>query len=266
MKPLTIVIVDDESLARQGLRHHLREIEGVEIIAEFGDSQRALNYLQTARPDLLLVDIEMPGMTGMVLVEKLADPLPAVAFVTAFDQYAIEAFRHQAIDYLLKPVESERLEEAIKIAREQRNQELASDEKKKLMEMVVSLTGKSPAAIDEMLESGEKLVEQPDRLAIKDGSSITFVPVHDIDWIDAAGDYMCVHVQGATHIMRTTMKELEAKLDPSMFQRVHRSTIVNLERVEKVSSHINGEFHLTLKCGTSLKMSRSYKDKVKHFF
>ncbi|CAN0508149.1 unnamed protein product, partial [Discosporangium mesarthrocarpum] len=101
---------------------------------------------------------------------------------------------------------------------------------------------------------------------IKDGSSITFVPVRDIDWIDAAGDYMCVHVQGQTHIMRTTMKELESKLDPTLFQRVHRSTIVNLERVEKVSSHINGEFHLTLKCGTSLKMSRSYKDKVKHFF
>jgi len=104
------------------------------------------------------------------------------------------------------------------------------------------------------------------RLAIKDGSSITFVPVREIDWIDAAGDYMCVHVQGQTHIMRTTMKELEAKLDPTLFQRVHRSTIVNLERVEKVSSHINGEFHLTLKCGTALKMSRSYKDKVKHFF
>ncbi len=92
------------------------------------------------------------------------------------------------------------------------------------------------------------------------------VPVRDIDWIDAAGDYMCVHVKGETHIMRTTMKELEAKLDPTIFQRVHRSTIVNLERVNKVSSHINGEFHLTLNCGTSLKMSRSYKEKVKHFF
>ena len=116
MKPLTIVIVDDESLARQGLRHHLNEIEGVEIIAEFGDSQQALNCLQTARPDLLLVDIEMPGMTGMVLVEKLADPLPAVAFVTAFDQYAIEAFRHQAIDYLLKPVDVERLRSVVAMA------------------------------------------------------------------------------------------------------------------------------------------------------
>ena len=132
--------------------------------------------------------------------------------------------------------------------------------------MVVALSGKSEAAIGEILESGEALVEHVDRLAIKDGSSISFVPVRDIDWIDAAGDYMCVHAQGETHIMRTTMKDLEAKLDPTIFQRVHRSTIVNLERVEKVSSHINGEFHLTLSCGSSLKMSRSYKEKVKHFF
>jgi two-component system LytT family response regulator len=117
-----------------------------------------------------------------------------------------------------------------------------------------------------MLDADEQAVEHADRLAIKDGSSITFVPIKDIDWVDAAGDYMCVHVAGVTHIMRTTMKDLESKLDPSIFQRVHRSTIVNLRRVEKVSSHINGEFHLSLSCGASLKMSRSYKEKVKHFF
>jgi len=110
------------------------------------------------------------------------------------------------------------------------------------------------------------VASQIDRLAIRDGSSTLFVPVRDIDWIDAAGDYMCVHAKGETHIMRTTMKELEAQLDSNVFQRVHRSTIVNLLRVERIASHINGEFHLTLTCGTSLKMSRSYKDKVRHFF
>ena len=165
-----------------------------------------------------------------------------------------------------KPVEGERLASAVERAKQQKQQESAVNEKQKLLDLAVSLTGKSPAAIGELLESGEEIVEHADRLAIKDGSSITFVPVRDIDWIDAAGDYMCVHANKETHIMRTTMKELEAKLDPSIFQRVHRSTIVNLERVEKVSSHINGEFHLTLSCGSSLKMSRSYKEKVKHFF
>ena len=134
------------------------------------------------------------------------------------------------------------------------------------MNLLVSLTGKSPITIGELLDAEDQSTEHADSLAIKDGSSITFVPIKDIDWVDAAGDYMCVHVDGATHIMRTTMKELESKLDPSIFQRVHRSTIVNLRRVEKVSSHINGEFHLTLSCGSSLKMSRSYKEKVKHFF
>ena len=155
---------------------------------------------------------------------------------------------------------------AIDRAKQQKEQKVAIPEKQKLLELAVSLTGKSASAIGELIVSKEGIDERADRLAIKDGASITFVLVKDIDWIDAAGDYMCVHVKNNTHIMRTTMKELEAKLDPLIFQRVHRSTIVNTERVEKVSSHINGEFHLTLSCGSSIKMSRSYKGKVKHFF
>jgi two-component system LytT family response regulator len=142
----------------------------------------------------------------------------------------------------------------------------AAMEKQRLLDIVIKLTGKSRGAINQLLQSVGETSQYSDRIAIKDGSSTTFVPVKDIDWVDAAGDYMCVHVNGQTHIMRTTMKELEAQLDPNIFQRVHRSTIVNLHRVEKVSSHINGEFHLTLSNGSSLKMSRSYKDKVKHFF
>jgi two-component system LytT family response regulator len=209
----------------------------------------------------------MPGMTGFEMINEIqGDVMPMVIFVTAYDAFAVDAFKVHAVDYLLKPVETDRLAEAIDKAKQQKAQQSVVSEKQKLLDLAVSLTGKSPAAIGELLESDEELVEHADRLAIKDGSSITFVPVREIDWIDAAGDYMCVHAKGVTHIMRTTMKELEAKLDPTLFQRVHRSTIVNLERVEKVSSHINGEFHLTLSCGSSLKMSRSYKEKVKHFF
>ena len=133
------------------------------------------------------------------------------------------------------------------------------------MNLTVSLTGKSHDAISELIGNSET-AGYSERLAIKDGSSTTFVPIRDIDWIDAAGDYMCVHVKNETHIMRTTMRELEAKLNPAIFQRVHRSTIVNLERITKVSSHINGEYYLTLDCGSRLKISRSYKEKVKHFF
>jgi two-component system LytT family response regulator len=264
---LTAIIVDDEELARQGLAMRLAELDDVNVVAQCGNASEAIKAIGEHEPDMVFLDIQMPGKTGLEMISEIqGDIMPMVIFVTAYDDYAVEAFKVHAVDYLLKPVETERLKEAVAIARQQKSRESLHNEKEKLMGMVVSLTGKSPQAIDKMIEEGEELVEQPDRLAIKDGSSITFVPVRDIDWIDAAGDYMCVHVQGETHIMRTTMKELEAKLDPSIFQRVHRSTIVNLERVDKVSSHINGEFHLTLSCGTSLKMSRSYKDKVKHFF
>lgn len=264
---LKAIIVDDEELARQGLAMRLADMEGVQVVAECGNARDAIKAISEHEPDVVFLDIQMPGKSGLEMISEIqGDIMPMVIFVTAYDDYAVEAFKVHAVDYLLKPVETERLKEALDIARQQKSHDSLHDEKEKLMGMVVSLTGKSPAAIGAMMEEGEELVEHPDRLAIKDGSSITFVPVRDIDWIDAAGDYMCVHVKGETHIMRTTMKELEAKLDPSIFQRVHRSTIVNLERVEKVSSHINGEFHLTLNCGTSLKMSRSYKDKVKHFF
>ncbi|MFK7865021.1 MAG: LytR/AlgR family response regulator transcription factor [Pseudohongiellaceae bacterium] len=261
------IIVDDEELARKGLTLRLAEIQDVSVVAECSNGNEALLAIIEHEPDIVFLDIQMPGRTGFeVLSEIQADIMPMVIFVTAYDAFAIDAFKVHAIDYLLKPVEEERLVLAIDKAKQAKLQQQALGEKQRLMELVVSVTGKSAAAIAELLDSDEDLVEHADRLAIKDGSSITFVPVRDIDWIDAAGDYMCVHVQGQTHIMRTTMKELESKLDPSIFQRVHRSTIVNLERVEKVSSHINGEFHLTLSCGSSLKMSRSYKEKAKHFF
>jgi len=264
---LKTIIVDDEELARQGLSMRLEQYDEIDVVQECRNGREAIEAIIEHEPEILFLDIQMPGMTGFEMIKEVqGDVMPLIIFVTAYDAFAVDAFKVHAIDYLLKPVEADRLAEAIDRAKQHKEREYAIHEKQKLLELAVSLTGKSPAAIGELVESGEKIVEHADRLAIKDGSSITFVPVKDIDWIDAAGDYMCVHVKGVTHIMRTTMKELEAKLDPSIFQRVHRSTIVNLERVEKVSSHINGEFHLTLNCGSSLKMSRSYKEKVKHFF
>lgn len=264
---LTAIIVDDEELARQGLDLRLQEFGQVKVLQSCENAKVALEAIIEHEPDLVFLDIQMPGMTGFDMIQEIqTDILPMIVFVTAYDSFAIDAFKINAIDYLLKPVEQERLAEAIEKATITKSQQSAEMDKQRLLNLAVSLTGKSVAAIGELLTDPDELSEYGDRLAIKDGSSITFVPVKDIDWVDAAGDYMCVHVKGVTHIMRTTMKVLEAKLDPSIFQRVHRSTIVNLQRVEKVSSHINGEFHLTLTCGSSLKMSRSYKEKVKHFF
>ncbi len=264
---LTAIIVDDEQLAREGLELRLNSIDAVKVVANCANAREAKAAILEHEPDLVFLDIQMPGKTGLEMISEIqADILPMVIFVTAYDSFAVEAFKVHAVDYLLKPVDSDDLQAAIDKARERKSQSEAIVHKKKLLNLVIGMTGKSETAIGEMINSEDGGSEHADRLAIKDGSSITFVPIRDIDWIDAAGDYMCVHVQGETHIMRTTMKELEKKLDPSIFQRVHRSTIVNLQRVEKVSSHINGEYHLTLSCGASLKMSRSYKEKVKHFF
>ena len=264
---LRVIIVDDEELARQGLALRLAEFDEVEILAQCAGAKEAIAAVAEFEPDVLFLDIQMPGMNGFEMIEEIqADILPLIVFVTAYDAYAIDAFRVHAVDYLLKPVEKERLVDAVATARSHRQQRRAAEDKQRLMDLVISVTGKSEVAVDEMLESNQQSDEALDRLAIKDGAEVTFVPVKDIDWIDAAGDYMCVHVGSDTHIMRTTMKQLESRLDPRVFQRVHRSTIVNLERVEKLSSHINGEFHLILRGGATLKMSRSYKDKVKHFF
>lgn len=261
------VVVDDESLARKGLILRLDELGQVEVVRECQNGKEALEAIAELTPDLVFLDIQMPGMTGFDVIERLQqDNMPLVIFVTAYDEYAVNAFEVNAVDYLLKPIELDRLAAAVDKAHFQLGAQRSDDEKKRLLDIVIGLTGKSEQAVYELIQSGANPAQYGEKLAIKDGASTTFVPVRDIDWIDAAGDYMCVHVKGETLIMRTTMKELESQLDPSVFQRVHRSTIVNLNRVERVSSHINGEFHLTLSCGTSLKMSRSYKDKVRHFF
>lgn len=266
-RKIKAIIVDDESLARKGLQMRLHRYEQIEVVQSCKNGKEALGAVIEHEPDIMFLDIQMPGMSGFEVIEQIqADTMPLIIFVTAYDTFAVEAFKEQAVDYLLKPVEEERLEQAINKVMEHLSQKKTLGDKRRLLDIVIELTGKSALAIEEILQSEN--VENPysDRLAIKDGSSTTFVPVKDIDWVDAAGDYMCVHVSGVTHIMRTTMKELETQLDPNIFQRVHRSTIVNLQRVDKVSSHINGEFYLTLNCGASIKMSRSYKDKVKHFF
>jgi len=264
-RKIRAVVVDDESLARKGLVMRLEQYEQVEVLRSCRSGKEALAAIAELEPDLVFLDIQMPGMTGFEVIEQLQqDNMPMVIFVTAYDAFAIKAFDVHAIDYLLKPIEQDRLQQAIEKSEQRLEQQQVFVAKQRLLDIVIGLTGKSEAAIEQLLDAKGEQIAYADKLAIKDGSSTTFVPVKNIDWIDAAGDYMCVHVSGATHIMRTTMKELEAQLDPSIFQRVHRSTIVNLARVEKVSSHINGEFHLTLTCGSSLKMSWSYKDKIKH--
>lgn len=267
MASVRALVVDDESLARKGLRLRLDNIPDIEIVGECGDGRSALNMITELKPDLVFLDIQMPGMGGFDVVSNLQqDNMPLVIFVTAFDQYALEAFDVHAIDYLLKPIDTDRLVEAVLRAKDHLDQQGSVTDKQRLLELIISITGKTENSVSQLLKDHTGVKSYPDKLAIKDGGETTLIEIKDIDWVDAAGDYMCVHENDNTHIMRITMKQLEDQLDPARFQRVHRSTIVNLDRVKKVCSHMNGEFYLQLHNDALVKMSRSYKDKVKHFF
>ena len=264
---LKVIIVDDEPLARRGLRLRLENLGGVEVIAECGNGREAKEQILGLKPDVAFLDIQMPGVTGLELVQLLPEEeIPQIVFVTAYDQYAVEAFEVNAVDYVLKPIEEDRLSRALQRVREKLGSENIAAQREQLLEAVADLTQETPAVLEEKLAAGELGNSRyPEKIAIKDSGKITLVPAREIDWIDAAGDYMCVHANGETHVMRITMKELEQQLDPKVFQRIHRSTIVNLKRVREICAHINGEYHLVLNNGERLKMSRSYKNKVQHF-
>ncbi|WGL15051.1 response regulator [Microbulbifer bruguierae] len=264
---LKVIIVDDEPLARRGLRLRLENLAGVDVLAECGNGREAREQILALQPDVAFLDIQMPGVSGLELVQLLPkESIPQIVFVTAYDQYAVEAFEVNAVDYVLKPIEEERLNKALQRVREKLGSENLAAQREQLLEAVADLTQETPQALEQKLAAGEfGSSRYPEKIAIKDAGKITLVPARDIDWIDAAGDYMCVHASGETHVMRITMKELEQQLDPKVFQRIHRSTIVNLKRVREICAHINGEYHLVLNNGERLKMSRSYKNKVQHF-
>jgi two-component system LytT family response regulator len=262
------IIIDDEALSRRGLEIRLQASEDVEVVAQCANGREALAAIEEHRPDLLFLDVQMPGMSGFeVLAQLQQDALPMVIFVTAFDQYAIRAFEARALDYLLKPVEDSRLEAALDRARAQLQARNAEHQRDRLFGLIAEITGSGELALEELLLRGREALAPkfPDILPIQQGRDVVRVPVASIDWIDAAGDYMCIHAAGATHVLRGTMKELERFLDGRLFQRVHRSTIVNLQRVKALRAHMNGEYFLALENGQELKLSRSYRDKVEYF-
>lgn len=258
------IIVDDEPLARRGLELRLREAADVEIVRQCGNGREALAAIAELQPDLMFLDIQMPGLSGLdVLKQVPQESLPMVVFVTAFDRFAIEAFEAHALDYLLKPVDETRLGRALERVRAQHQQRQAMAQHEQLMAMLADLTGKGE--IDPATLAGHGGAAQrryAAMLPIRVGRETIRLDVATIDWIDAAGDYMCVHAAGQTHVLRATMKELEEMLDPEVFQRVHRSTIVNLARVRSLRPHLNGECFLKLESGQEVKLSRSFRDKV----
>jgi two-component system, LytTR family, response regulator len=267
-QPIRAIIVDDEALARRGIELRLAPYTDVTVVAQCQNGREAIATVMREKPDLMFLDIQMPGLSGLEVLARLPqEVLPMIIFVTAFDRYALDAFDAQAIDYLLKPINEARFGQALERVRIYWRQRNALAQREKLMRLLAATQG--AGRVDEQTlqaQLGSELApggeQYPGILPIRDEVGTVRLDVRTIDWIDAAGDYMCVHAEGRTYVLRETMKALEAVLDPRMFQRVHRSTIVNVQRVRRLRPHTNGEYFLTLEDGQEIKLSRSYRDRV----
>jgi two-component system LytT family response regulator len=261
------ILVDDEPLAIQGLQLRLQKHEDVEIVETCSNGREAIRAIKTHKPDLVFLDIQMPGFDGFSVIQGLMEVEPPLfVFVTAYSDHAIRAFEAQAVDYLMKPVAEDRLADTLDRVRNRLAEKRGAEEAGKLKEVLAEV---APEAVDQVgagvgddapnSNRYEKLIN------IKDRGQIFRVDVDSIEKIDAAGDYMCIYTGDNTLILRETMKDLEKRLDPRRFQRVHRSCIVNLDQVRQVKPHTNGECFLVLESGSQVKVSRSYRDVVARF-
>ena len=248
MPSIRTLIVDDEPLARERIRLLLEKEPDLEIVGECSDGHEALAAIRSRSPDLMFLDIQMPELDGFGLLAQL-DPgrLPAIIFVTAFDQFALRAFEVHALDYLLKPFDSERFQAAVQRARQwiQRNQAGGLDQR--LSALLADLKGVSKA---------------PDRLAVKSGGRVLLLRIEDIDWVEAADNYVNLHLGKESHLLRETMNALEARLASDRFLRISRSTIVNLDRIKELQPMFHGEYAVILRDGTRLTLSRSHREKL----
>jgi two-component system LytT family response regulator len=261
---LRAVVIDDEPLAVELMQGLLAAQRDIEIVETALSGRQGLAHIRSHAPDLVFLDVEMPGLTGLDVVAALQedDHMPLVVFVSAFDKYAIEAFDVNAVDYILKPVERQRLERTLERVRER----LVRPDKAALLRVLQAerqRSGVPESLLDGGLSNGD---EKPpvDRLPVRRGDVVDLLRFEDIDWVDAAGDYMCVHAAGETHILRCTMKELSQRLAHGTFARIHRSTLVNLHKITGITPLPKGECTLHLDGDTRLKVSRNYRSAIQH--
>jgi two-component system LytT family response regulator len=245
---LRVVIVDDEELARRGIRTRLQRLSDVEVVAECSNGRQAIDAIRRYTPDLVFLDVQMPGKTGFDVIEDVGrDAFPYVIFVTAYDRYAIQAFEVNALDYLLKPIDDERFDLAFQRARDT----LARDRGRDLGQRLASVLGD--------IRANGAIARQTERIVVRSAGRIVFVKTSEIDWVGAAGDYVTLHVGKKSWLLRETIVEMDRKLQDKGFTRVHRSAIVNNERIGEMHPLDNGEYRLLLHDGTELKLSRSYR-------
>jgi two-component system, LytTR family, response regulator len=247
--PLTTLIVDDEPLAREGLRMLLARDPDIAVISEARNGREAVERIQSERPDLVFLDVQMPDLDGFGVIRELGgDQLPHIIFVTAHDKYAIQAFEINALDYLLKPVTADRFTKALERA------------KSRLLSPPLPQTNQRILSLLETIASPRKYLR---RLAVRSGGKTMFVDVEDIEWMQAAENYVELHSDRSPQLLHVTMNTLERSLDPELFVRVHRSLIVNVSRVVELQPSLHGEYAITMASGVRLQSGRLYSDKVR---
>ncbi len=243
-----ILVVDDEPLAREKVRDIVRHDSELEIVGECVNGSEAVAAVQEFQPDLLLLDVQMPEIGGFAVLEALkSEKLPFVIFVTAYDQYAVRAFEVHALDYLLKPFDRERFESAMQRAKDH----IRKEQNGHLDQRILALL--------EQLKAETKYIE---RLVIKSGGRVFFLETDEIDWIEAEGNYVSVHTAKKAYVIRETISSLESQLDSKKFIRIHRSAIVNIDRIRELQPWTHGEYHIILHNGTELTLSRNYRDNL----
>jgi two-component system LytT family response regulator len=248
MRTLKTLVVDDEPLARERVVSLLQGEQNIELLGECRDGQEAIAAIQQLSPDLVFLDVQMPGADGFQVLQAVgADKMPMVIFVTAYDQHALKAFEVRALDYLLKPFDRERFHDAVTRAKASIEQQETGDLGRRLLALVKDLRPAAP---------------KTDRIVVKSGGRLFFLRCDEIDWIEAAGNYARLHVANESHLLRETMTSLESRLDAEKFFRIHRSRIVNMERIQELQPWFNGEYVVILRNGTRLTLSRGYREKL----
>jgi two-component system, LytTR family, response regulator len=245
------LIVDDEAIARDRVRRFLKAESDVEVVGESRDGREAVGAIKSLAPDLVFLDVQMPEMDGFAALAAVGPAsVPAVVFVTAYDRYALRAFEVHALDYLLKPFTQERFRQSLAHARAQITRGRQGGVDARLLALLEDIKGG---------QGGRKYAE---RLVVKSAGRVSFVKAEDVDWIEACGNYVNLHTGGAAHLLRETLSHLEQRLDPDKFLRIHRSRLVNIDRIKELTPLFNGDYTVSLRDGTDLTLSRTYRDRL----
>lgn len=259
MNKLKTIIVDDEPLALGLMKAKLSKYDSIHIVGECKNGQEAIDAIVEKEPDLVFLDIQMPKINGFEVIQKTQSELtPMIVFATAYEQYALDAFKVNAVDYILKPLDNEMVARAVKRAEERFLQHDKAKEKSNLINAIEAIRHHPDSNYMHTAKDDKKIV-------VKDGDQITLLKQDDLKWIDAAGDYCCLHANGETHIKRISLTDLLEQLEPADFKRVHRSTIINLNFITRVQSLPKGEYFVELGAQERVKVSRTYKDAIREY-